>query len=194
MVLQFVAHRRVVFRRISTAKLVESHTHTHTTLYDFVLQVASLAKDCLCIVDTTRPDVTYALASGCVDILKVNGKEIYDISGKPRDTDLGKCADFLQKLYTLPWVAVTDGAEAAHLFDDNGKSWSFSLPSVKVKNPIGAGDVCTAVLLHRVSQGVGVPEAFHEALAIAVLYCQGDVAYDNEKTMVMKESIAVKIA
>lgn len=69
-------------------------------------------------------------------------------------------------------VAITDGPKTAYLFQADGSSFQFSLPKVKVENPIGAGDTVGAVTLVSFLQTGRFPDAFQLGLAAASASCQ----------------------
>lgn len=129
--------------------------------------------DCWCVLDAV-PGAKLALASGRVNVLKVNASELRTLSEKHASALLQECAERLQQLYNVEWIAVTNGADDAKLFSVDG-SWSYALPALGAVNPIGAGDTCTALLLEALVEGVDVPSAFQSALAAAMAHCLPDL-------------------
>jgi sugar/nucleoside kinase (ribokinase family) len=80
-------------------------------------------------------------------------------------------------------LALTDGADTAYLYAASGHAWRLHVPTLAVKNAIGAGDVCTAIFLHELAvaaranggwgsvDGETAAEAFAWGLAAACARC-----------------------
>ncbi len=76
-------------------------------------------------------------------------------------------------------LAVTRGANSARLYSNSEASGEkaricvseFEITAVKAKNPIGAGDTCSAVLLYGLCAGNSPEDAFAFALAAASASC-----------------------
>lgn len=128
--------------------------------------------------------ITPVLEQG-VDILKVNAQELRTLAGREPLHDAARhCLD----AYSLVAVAVTDGAGAAYVFGRKC-AYRYTLPTLaaeQVKNPIGAGDVVTAGLLHALTSAFadegrpraslrptldGIADAFGLALAWGTASC-----------------------
>ena len=108
--------------------------------------------------------VSETLETKNVDILKINAMEIRSLIG---EKDIKKCAEICFAKYNVRYVAVTDGRKTAHLFEKNisgsgvANYYEFTIPNLgPVVNPIGAGDVTSAVLLSSFLLGYPPEEAF----------------------------------
>lgn len=130
------------------------------------------------VLDAWR-EVTPVLEQG-VDILKVNESELCELAG---EADLGSAARACLRRYSVPCIAVTAGARAAHLFAPNVEYTYEIAPLETVVNPIGAGDCVTAGMLAHLVPGnraerarctaasplrptvADIAEAFRQALA-----------------------------
>ncbi len=119
------------------------------------------------LLDTTNQ--THALLDSGANILKINAKELSSITG-------GSCvAENVRALMarhaSLQIVAITDGAHPAFLAT-RVEAFRLLLPHLPdVRNVIGSGDVCSAVLLSNLLTGVRPADAFRSALAAAMANC-----------------------
>jgi fructose-1-phosphate kinase PfkB-like protein len=118
--------------------------------------------------------VAGALASGRLDVLKLNADELAALTG---ERDVRRAAERLLRGERPPLrrphalLAVTDGAHAAHLFAASGGAWRFTPPRVECVNAVGAGDVCTAVFLSELGRGLEAHDAFAWGLAGGAARC-----------------------
>mmetsp|Transcript_73510 Transcript_73510/g.195474 ORF Transcript_73510/g.195474 Transcript_73510/m.195474 type:complete len:155 (-) Transcript_73510:340-804(-) len=109
------------------------------------------------------------LQTGRVDVLKLNAFELQQLTGASTVDD---AAASLLRARDAPLkrdgalVAVTDGPRPARLYSAE-RSWTLSVPQITVTNAIGAGDVCTAVFLHALTQPPKAGETAHAADAFA---------------------------
>jgi len=112
--------------------------------------------------------VDETLATGAVDVLKINLDELRELTG---ETDMRVAADRCRETYGIGTLALTDGPARAFLVNSDG-AWGLDLPRLEtVVNPIGAGDTVGAVTLCRLLQGVPAVEAFADGLAAASASC-----------------------
>lgn len=134
---------------------------------DLYADLAAHKGQALVLLDAYR-DIEATLATGKVDILKINRHELRELTGEA-DRERGIRACFAR--WSLTWVACTDGGRPAWLASPT-EAWAFTLPQIaRVVNPIGAGDTVTGVFLLRLLQGATAPDAFAEALASASASC-----------------------
>jgi tagatose 6-phosphate kinase len=135
----------------------------------FYAELAESANaDALVLLDGYK-GVEDILATGRVDILKINLHELAELSG---ETEPQAAADWMFANAAIRYLALTDGPDSAHLFADSAH-WRFELPTVDdVVNPIGAGDTVGAVLLQGLLAGDLPAEAFQLGLAAASASCR----------------------
>lgn len=109
------------------------------------------------------------LATGAVDILKINVHEVCELAGCAEvDAAAQHCLDRFQ----IGCLALTDGPGRAFLHTLDGPRWRFDLPALdRVVNPIGAGDTCAALMLWHLLDGAAPEEAFARGLAAASASC-----------------------
>jgi fructose-1-phosphate kinase PfkB-like protein len=135
----------------------------------FYAELAESAnKDALVLLDGYK-GVQDILATGRVDVLKINLHELSELSGQ---ADVVAGAEWVFAAFAVRVLALTDGPSRAHLFADSAH-WGFELPVLRdVVNPIGAGDTVGAVLLQGLLAGDPAPEAFRLGLAAASASCR----------------------
>ncbi len=177
-----------------------------STLYAEV--AARATADTLIMVDASKPaDVSTLLESGRVDVVKCNLDEIKAL------TSTASADDAASRLLRGPLaplcrpgalLALTDGADAARLYEATGSAWRLRVPSIAVKNAIGAGDVCTAIFLAELaaarSRGCGAvdgesaADAFAWGLAAACARCTHETPseFTREEAAAMREKICVE--
>lgn len=136
--------------------------------HDFYARVANFAKpDTWVLLDGCRK-VEDLLETGQVRILKVNEEELSELC---ETADLRKAADLCLERWGIEWVGVTAGPEQAWLIGQND-TFSFKIPPVQARNPIGAGDTVAGVMMRFLLDG-GAPErAFRYGLAAASASCE----------------------
>ena len=100
-------------------------------------------------------------------ILKVNREEFFKITGENEIISAHRCA---ASRYPGKVFAVTNGGESATLANDDFL-WEYTLPSINVVSPLGAGDTASAVMSALYAAGVSEKDAFLQALAAASANC-----------------------
>lgn len=89
-------------------------------------------------------------------------------------------------------LALTDGPRPARLFAKGGASWTLSVPKIECINAIGAGDVCTGVLLHSLASGMRPPDAFAMGLAAASARCRHNLPeFTQEEVQAMRADVRI---
>jgi fructose-1-phosphate kinase PfkB-like protein/pantothenate kinase len=134
--------------------------------------------------------VAATLATGQVDILKLNADEVRslarsgpaDAASPPRPVP--EVAREVLAAHSLRWLAVTDGPRTAWLFEGTreqrvaggcrvSRYFEYHLPVVEgVVNPIGAGDTVAAVFLAQLAAGAAAPVALAGGLAAGSASCR----------------------
>lgn len=118
------------------------------------------------------------LASGRVDILKLNVGEVLELT-QTESPDAAAAKLLYAKDAPLrrpgALLALTDGPEPARLYSHEG-AWRLSVPAIECVNAIGAGDVCTGVFLHTYAaadrrDAEAAVDAFAWGLAAACARC-----------------------
>ena len=126
------------------------------------------------LLDSYR-EIAATLATGQVDILKVNAHELRSLAGRSRGRHRPVAAEGAESIpemafsvfaaHQLRWLAVTAGPHTAWLFESpcvgsapcqpcTWRFYEFHLPAVEgVVNPIGAGDTVGAIFLAQLSAG-----------------------------------------
>ena len=159
----------------------------------FYIRLAQAKGNAILLLDSYR-DVEAVLATGQVDILKVNAHELRSLAAgmcsdsRPTATKsqipIPDAALTLFRLFQLRQLAVTAGPETAWLFErpqmDAGrgehrvwKFYEFHLPTVEgVVNPIGAGDTVGAIFLSQLIAGAPPHVAFACGLAAGSASCR----------------------
>ena len=134
------------------------------------------------------------LATGQVDILKVNAHELRSLAAKCCSRSRSVAAVGAEPIpetalavfaaYRLRWLAVTAGPDTAWLFENpcsgpgschpcTWRFYEFHLPAVEgVVNPIGAGDTVGAIFLTQLSAGAPSHVAFACGLAAGSASCR----------------------
>jgi len=131
------------------------------------------------LLDAWR-DVAETLAVG-VDILKVNAAEITTFTGIP---DTVAAARHCIERFDVGFIVVTAGAKATSVISRTG-AWKLSLPPLDtVRNPIGAGDCVTGILLARTS-------AVHRCRRTATGTALASVLADHEMVDAVADALAV---
>lgn len=118
------------------------------------------------------------LAAG-VQYLKINSGELLAVTGA---TDSEAAALDLLKQFPLQCVAITDGPDRAFIVWRDVVHRIFIPPLSRVCNPIGAGDVCSGVMLSELLGGADPVKAFTAGLAAACSSCLTQYAADFDRT------------
>ncbi len=159
----------------------------------FCVRLAQAKGNATLLLDSYR-DVDAVLATGQVDILKVNAHELNSLADKirrerllsrpERPSSTPDDALTLFEAFQLRQLAVTAGPDTAWLFerpDRDGSSsrfiawkfYEFRLPTIEdVVNPIGAGDTVGAIFLSQLIAGAPPHEAFAGGLAAGSASCR----------------------
>ncbi|KAJ2876033.1 hypothetical protein GGH93_001061 [Coemansia aciculifera] len=150
------------------------------------------SKGTLVFVDAVK-DIQPTLATGFVDILKINSSEVITLASahcaEPVNVDLVQTAADLARRFSIGVVAVTDGPSTAYLVDTKSStSYELRVPDLLkdldyylgkpadncgklVLNPLGAGDTCSAVMLNSILDDTTAVDAFALGLAAASASC-----------------------
>ena len=103
-----------------------------------------------------------------VDILKINKEELFALT---LINNVEKASKTIAEKYCVKIVAITDGPNEASLYS-NGNFTKYKVPYVEnVINPIGAGDVVSAVFFNEYLAGKKIVESFKNALAEGSKHC-----------------------
>lgn len=155
------------------------------------------------------------LATGQVDILKVNADELRSLARVSSDSrveeeaaevvSLPEVALSVMAAHRLRWLAVTAGPRTAWLFKNPDaaermgglRQWrffEFRLPVVDgVINPIGAGDTVGAIFLAQMAAGTSAETAFATGLAAGSASCRqlggADFVLDDLRAILAKIQI-----
>eukprot|EP00047_Mylnosiga_fluctuans_P010501 m.16570 g.16570 ORF g.16570 m.16570 type:complete len:346 (-) comp3154_c0_seq1:2733-3770(-) len=131
------------------------------------------------------------LATGCVDIFKVNVTEFRAFSQEScPDEALPQAMVALARKHAIPIIALTDGGRPARIaaregtccqdgavaVDGGWVAWEISLPRIDITNAIGAGDTTSAGLLLGLLAGLAPVDAFRLGLAAGSASCLTDEA------------------
>lgn len=162
---------------------------------EFYAQIADMAHTAgiPVLLDAFR-EVKATLATG-VHMLKINAGELRELSG---ESNLNNAAQKILSDFPLPWLAVTDGAEAAWLFNAK-QAWRFAIPALpQIVSPIGAGDCASAILVRRLAERPSpdkMPACFAEALACASASCMTPYpsVFDPAKAEKIRRGILVEL-
>ena len=112
---------------------------------------------------------TRELLDSGANILKINAEELSSLTG---ESSIEKGVRALMTRHaSLRIAAITDGPHPAFLATRRD-AFRFPLPRLQdVRNVIGSGDVCSAVLLSELLTGAAPADAFRSALAAAMANC-----------------------
>jgi len=115
------------------------------------------------------------LKTRSVSALKINRAELAALSGL-EDSEKGVAS--LAERYGVPTIAITDGSNPGILFDQ-GTITRHAPPKVDCVNPIGAGDVVSAVFFVNILRGTAPTDAFDAALAAGSASCASILPINN---------------
>ena len=132
------------------------------------------------------------LAAG-VQYLKINSGELLTVTGA---SDPEAAALELLNRSPLQCAAITDGPDKAFIAWQ-GMIHHISIPPISgVCNPLGAGDVCSGVMLSELLAGVSPVEAFTSGLAAACASCLTQYAaeFDRAEAVRIKNEMRIEPA
>ena len=122
------------------------------------------------------------LAAG-VQYLKINSGELLTVTGA---SDPEAAALDLLNRFPLQCAAITDGPDKAFIAR-KGMIHRISIPPLPcVRNPLGAGDVCSGVMLSELLADASPVEAFTAGLAAACASCLTQYAADFDRTEALR--------
>ena len=122
------------------------------------------------------------LAAG-VQYLKINSGELLTLTGA---TDPESAALDLVDRFPLRCAAITDGPDGAFIVQ-RGAVHRISVPSLPgVCNPIGAGDVCSGVMLSELLSGSDPLNAFVSGIAAACSSCLTQYAAEFDRAEALR--------
>ena len=130
------------------------------------------------------------LAAG-VQYLKINSGELLTVTGA---SDSEAAALELLNRFPLRCAAITDGPDKAFIARQ-GVVHHISIPPIScVCNPLGAGDVCSGVMLSELLSGATSVEAFTSGLAAACASCLTQYAaeFDRAEALRIKNEMRVE--
>jgi fructose-1-phosphate kinase PfkB-like protein len=159
----------------------------------FYVTLAQSKGNAILLLDSYR-DISAVLATGHVDILKLNAGELRSLAaairarqGAENDRERESIPEMAISVFAahkLRWLAVTAGPDSAWLFENpsdssgpcqacNWRFYEFRLPVIEsVVNPIGAGDTVGAVFLAQLTAGSPAEVAFACGLAAGSASCR----------------------
>jgi fructose-1-phosphate kinase PfkB-like protein/pantothenate kinase len=159
---------------------------------DFYAALARHKGRALLLLDSYQ-GIGATLATGQVDILKLNADEVRSLAARSGTAETGapdrprplpEVAAEVLAAHPLRWLAVTDGPRTAWLFEPAAaepagrgarvsRYYEYDLPVVDgVINPIGAGDTVAAVFLAQLAAGEAAPVAWAGGLAAGSASCR----------------------
>ena len=122
------------------------------------------------------------LAAG-VRYLKINGGELLSVTGQ---SDPEAAALDLLNSFPLECAAITDGPSHAFIAW-RGAIHRISIPALAgINNPLGAGDVCSGVMLSELLAGADPPGAFTAGLAAACASCLTQYAAEFDRAEALR--------
>ena len=121
--------------------------------------------------------------SAGVQYLKINSGELLNVTGA---SDPEVAALDLLNRFPLQCAAITDGPDKA-FFAWQGTIHHISIPPISgVRNPLGAGDVCSGIMLSELLTGVSPAEAFTAGLAAACASCLTQYAAEFDRAEALR--------
>ena len=165
-------------------------TLPNNTPDDFYAGLAKTAVQAGKIVLADSVEHFHATLAAGVHYLKINSGELLTVTGAsdPEAAALGLLNDF-----PLQCAAITDGPAKAFLAW-RGTVQRISIPPLAgIRNPIGAGDVCSGVMLSELLAGADPPQAFTAGLAAACASCLTEYAaeFDRAEALRIRDEMQV---
>jgi len=117
------------------------------------------------------------LAAG-VRFLKINSGELLSATG---GSDPEAAALALLDRFPLDCAAITDGPDRAFIVRRGSVNRIFIPPVPGIRNPLGAGDVCSGVMLSELLAGGDPVQAFAAGLAAACASCLTEYAAEFDR-------------
>ena len=130
------------------------------------------------------------LAAG-VQFLKINSSELLAVTG---GSEPEAAALALLDRFPLECAAITDGPDRAFIVG-RGSVHRISIPSLSgVRNPLGAGDVCSGVMLSELAAGSDPVRSFTAGLAAACASCISQYAaeFDRAEALRIRDEMRVE--
>lgn len=125
-----------------------------------------------------------------VRYLKINSGELLAVTGA---TDPEAAAAALLKRRPLHCAAITDGPSHAFIALKH-EVRRISIPALPgVRNPLGAGDVCSGVMLSELVAGTDPAEAFTRGVAAACASCVTQYAAEFDRAEAVRIRDAMKV-
>ena len=159
--------------------------------------MADASRDGVLLLLDGFKNVDAVLASGRVDVLKINVDEAKALT---KQSTAEAAAEALLRGDAAPLtrpkalLALTDGPKPAKLFGKGGEAWTLTVPTIECVNPIGAGDTCTGVFLHELASGVAPADAFAMGLAAACARCTHSLpaTFTREEVQALRDKVVVE--
>ena len=115
--------------------------------------------------------------------LKINSGELLTVTGA---SDPEAAALDLLNRFPLQCAAITDGPDKAFIAW-RGVIHRISIPPLSgIRNPLGAGDVCSGVMLSKLLAGASPVDAFTSGLAAACASCLTQYAADFDRAEALR--------
>jgi fructose-1-phosphate kinase PfkB-like protein len=182
---------------------------------EFYATLARSKDKAFLLLDSYR-EIAPTLATGQVDILKINAHELRSLAGRSRSGDRPATREPAESIpemamdvfaaHQLRWLAVTAGPNTAWLFECPSvgsapcqpctwRFYEFRLPAVeRVVNPIGAGDTAGAIFLAQLAAGAPAHAAFACGLAAGSASCRqlggADFTMDDLREILAKIQVS----
>ena len=122
--------------------------------------------------------------------LKINASELLTVTGA---SDPEAAALDLLNRYHLECAAITDGPSRAFIAWRGAVQRIFIPPLPGVCNPLGAGDVCSGVMLSELVAGADPVQAFTAGLAAACASCLTRYAADFDRAEALRIRAGMRI-
>ena len=129
--------------------------------------------------------------SAGVRYLKINSGELLSVTGA---SDPEAAAAALLGRFPLECAAITDGPARAFIVQ-RGSVHRISIPPVPgIRNPLGAGDVCSGVMFSELLAGADSVQAFAAGLAAACASCLTQYAaeFDRAEALLIRDEMRIE--
>lgn len=159
---------RLQDRRPVPTYVVASGSIARGVSEDFYTRLGALASDlgARFVLDTHGPALQRAVGAGGIDVLKVNLRELRELTGHglERESDQFAAARSLVDSGRCHVLALTLGEKGAFLVGPDGCFLAQGVP-IKAVSAVGAGDSFLGGFLSRLSQERSLEESFHWGVA-----------------------------